>query len=108
MLKDLPFLLPTPTTQDSANTAGPAQMRRNSLPLNTVAKLLPTPTHQQHARRATVRKDDWLSHPGVTLLDALWGLEDRTEPGEITDQQSDVGNPSSDEQPPDQLTLGDG
>lgn len=38
-----PKLLPTPTTQDSANCAGPAQHRRNSLPLNVVATLLPTP-----------------------------------------------------------------
>ena len=36
-------LLPTPTTQDAANTAGPSQLDRNSLPLNTVVTLLPTP-----------------------------------------------------------------
>jgi hypothetical protein len=28
-------LLPTPTTQDASNTAGPSQMSRNTLPLNT-------------------------------------------------------------------------
>jgi hypothetical protein len=33
-------LLPTPTTQDGANTAGPAQMRRNSLPLNAAVTAL--------------------------------------------------------------------
>lgn len=36
-------LLPTPTTQDGANNAGPAQHRRHSLPLNTAVTLLPTP-----------------------------------------------------------------
>lgn len=37
--------LPTPTAQDGANTAGPSQFNRNSLPLNVVAvTLLPTPT----------------------------------------------------------------
>jgi hypothetical protein len=41
-------LLPTPTTQDAANTAGPSQQARNSDPLNVVAakageRLLPTP-----------------------------------------------------------------
>ena len=30
-------LLPTPTTQDAANNAGPAQWERNSLPLNCIA-----------------------------------------------------------------------
>lgn len=36
-------LLPTPTTQDGSNTAGPSQFDRNSQPLNVVATLLPTP-----------------------------------------------------------------
>jgi hypothetical protein len=38
-------LLPTPTTQDGENTAGPSQRRRHSDPLNVVAAdaLLPTP-----------------------------------------------------------------
>ncbi len=30
-------LLPTPTTQDASNNAGPSQFERNSLPLNAVA-----------------------------------------------------------------------
>ena len=37
-------LLPTPTMQDGENTAGPSQLNRNSLPLNTLVTLLPTPT----------------------------------------------------------------
>jgi DNA (cytosine-5)-methyltransferase 1 len=36
-------LLPTPTTQDGSNCAGPSQFDRNSMPLNVVATLLPTP-----------------------------------------------------------------
>lgn len=36
-------LLPTPTTQDGANTAGPSQFDRNSLPLNAMVTLFPTP-----------------------------------------------------------------
>ena len=38
------LLLPTPTMQDGENTAGPSQMNRNTLPLNTLVTLLPTPT----------------------------------------------------------------
>jgi len=36
-------LLPTPTVQDASNTAGPSQLSRNSLPLNTLVTLFPTP-----------------------------------------------------------------
>jgi DNA (cytosine-5)-methyltransferase 1 len=36
-------LLPTVTTQDGANTGGPSQYDRNTLPLNTEVTLLPTP-----------------------------------------------------------------
>ncbi|AOQ28524.1 DNA methyltransferase [Mycobacterium phage WillSterrel] len=36
-------LLPTPTTQDGSNCGGPSQFNRNSLPLNAVVTLLPTP-----------------------------------------------------------------
>jgi DNA (cytosine-5)-methyltransferase 1 len=36
-------LLPTQTTQDGANTAGPSTFGRNTLPLNAVVTLLPTP-----------------------------------------------------------------
>jgi hypothetical protein len=43
-LRDIAHLLPTPTTQDGANTAGPSQLERNTPPLNAVAPtLLPTP-----------------------------------------------------------------
>ena len=40
---EVEHLLPTPTTQDAANTGGASQFDRNSLPLNTlVMTLLPT------------------------------------------------------------------
>ena len=43
-LPDALAMLPTPTTQDAANTAGPSQQARNTPPLNAVAPtLLPTP-----------------------------------------------------------------
>jgi site-specific DNA-cytosine methylase len=38
-----PTLLPTPTTQDGANNGGPSQLDRNTLPLNAIDALLPTP-----------------------------------------------------------------
>ena len=37
-------VLPTPTTQDGKNNAGPSQFKRNSNPLNVEAVLLPTTT----------------------------------------------------------------
>jgi hypothetical protein len=37
-------LLPTPTTQDASNNGGPSQYNRNSLPLNAIVGMLPTPT----------------------------------------------------------------
>ena len=36
--------MPTPTVQGAANTAGPSQYDRNTLPLNTAVTLLPTPS----------------------------------------------------------------
>lgn len=57
-------LFPTPTTQDAANTGGPSQFDRNSLPLNTlVMTLLPTPaahdsgnTPENHLRKKPGRE----------------------------------------------------
>lgn len=42
-LWDLPHVLPTPTTQDGKNTAGPSQYERNTKPLNVEAVMLGTP-----------------------------------------------------------------
>jgi hypothetical protein len=36
-------MFPTPTAQDAKNTAGPSQKDRNTLPLNTLVTMLPTP-----------------------------------------------------------------
>jgi hypothetical protein len=54
MLKDVVnALLPTPTTQDGRNTAGPSQHRRNTPPLNTVVSLLPTPVASDGKRASS-------------------------------------------------------
>lgn len=42
-LPDALAMLPTPTTQDAANTGGPSQHDRNTPPLNAAVQLLPTP-----------------------------------------------------------------
>lgn len=80
-------LLPTPTTQDAANTAGHSQQRRNSDPLNVVAALLPT-AHARGGGSAERYKEpkaqEWI--------------------GESFDPQSSVGSPSPDSRP-DQLTI---
>jgi hypothetical protein len=39
-------LWPTPTVQDSENNGGPSQYNRNSIPLNALVKMLPTPKAQ--------------------------------------------------------------
>jgi DNA (cytosine-5)-methyltransferase 1 len=57
-------LFPTPTTQDAANDGGPSQYDRNSLPLNTLIKTLPTPTTQNaHGNETNGRGEDLL--PGA-------------------------------------------
>jgi len=53
-------LLPTPTVQDASNTAGPSQLDRNSLPLNTIVTLLPTPAVNDMGAGKTVEHwDEW-------------------------------------------------
>lgn len=53
-------LLPTPTVQDGENTAGPSQLHRNSLPLNTLVTLLPTPTVVDMGANKTPQEwDEW-------------------------------------------------
>ena len=53
-------LLPTPTVQDASNTAGPSQFDRNSLPLNTIVTLLPTPAVNDMGAGKTVKHwDEW-------------------------------------------------
>ena len=102
-------LLPTPTTQDAANTAGASQQRRNSDPLNVVAALLPTPT--THA--STRGKGDAERYKGPksqggrrsNLEDAIEAVEGEVAwIGESSDPPSSAGN-SSLEPHPNQLTI---
>lgn len=59
-LWDLPTLLPTPTTQDAHNNGGPSQRDRNSLPLNALVPLLPTPAVNDMGRGKTPEQwDEW-------------------------------------------------
>lgn len=51
--------LPTPTTQDGANVAGPSQLRRNTVPLNALAPLLATPAVMDMG--ASYTPEEWAS-----------------------------------------------
>ena len=95
-LRDLKSLLPTPTTQDASNNAGPAQKRRNSPPLNTAIVRLPTPTAQ-----------DGKHIQGDSNPHTLWSRLDNLNGGN-TKQRSNVGSAPSDGQHPDQLMIEDG
>lgn len=73
-LTDLPDLLPTPTTQDAANCAGPSQFERNTLPLNAEVTLLPTPeAKNSHAGPdyARMNREGSGGHDLVTALTLL-------------------------------------
>lgn len=81
-------LLPTPTVQDSKNTAGESQFDRNTIPLNTVVSILPTPTasdygtNQSASPEAAVRPSiNKLAAeqliPTPSVADALGGHEAR-------------------------------
>lgn len=82
-------LLPTPTVNDSKNTASETQRGRHSEPLNLLAadaqrgKLLPTPvgTDALGTRNHTARRKnpDSKHADGTTLTDAIWMAEGRTE-----------------------------
>jgi DNA (cytosine-5)-methyltransferase 1 len=53
-------LLPTATIQDASNQAGPSQFERNTLPLNAVVTLLPTPAVNDMGAGKTVEQwDRW-------------------------------------------------
>ena len=58
--------LPTPTVQDGNNTAGPSQMSRNTLPLNALVMMLPTPV-ADHSRGLPQPESDYQSLPNVAL-----------------------------------------
>lgn len=108
-LTDAVQLLPTPTTQDAANTAGPSQFERNSEPLNVVAtRLLPTPQAADGdggrvERTAMMNQGKRPSGQKATLTLGT-AVELR---GELTSQPFSTGSSSSGEQPPSQLTIED-
>ncbi len=87
-------LLPTPTRQDGANTAGPSQHERNTPPPNVAAsKFLPTPNVQNSHESGTPRDHR------ADMTAALRGA--------FTPTPSTDGNTSSDDPPPGQLTIED-
>jgi hypothetical protein len=100
-LRDLPHLLPTPTTQDGENVAGQSQLERNSLPLNAAVRLLPTPTSQD-AKQNAENAAEAERNPHT-----FWSTIRRVRSGVHTDPRSNDGSGSSDETLPLQLTLAD-
>lgn len=104
-------LLPTPTTQDAANNAGPSQHRRNSDPLNVVAAktLLPSPSaHPAGRGKGSAERYKGPKSQGgrrSNLEDAIEAVEEGSPwIGESSSQPFDAGNPSLDLHP-DQLTI---
>lgn len=83
-------MLPTPTTQDASNTAGPSQFNRNTPPLNAVVVMLPTPRAQNAENR---NQHIWKRPAGQpqNLENALAWL------GDATSRPSDAGSPSPDQ-----------
>ncbi len=92
-------LLPTPTTQDAHNNAGPSQLERNTEPLNVVAsKLLPTPVANP-------------SNPGAggELRAAIaHGPERRNETGVDSFGRPNLGRPAKELLPTPQAADADG
>lgn len=72
-------LWPTPTTQDAENTGGPAQFRRNSLPLNAAVQLWPMPTVNGNYNRVGLSPK-----AGDGLATAVRRAEEASAPGEQT------------------------
>jgi len=69
-------LFPTPTAQDAANNAGPAQYRRNTPPLNAVAvELLPTPSATEGNRGGGQVDDARRQGHQVKLIDMAPSLD---------------------------------
>jgi hypothetical protein len=106
-----PRLLPTPTGDDANNNGGPAQHERNSLPLNTVAALLPTPMANPDNPGAGGELRAAITHgPGrrnETGVDT-WRRPNRGRSlGASTDPPSNSGSASSDDPHPFQLTFED-
>jgi len=68
---------PTPTVQDAENNGGPSQYERNSIPLNALEKLWPTP---RAGKTTDENEETWLkrqsegkvSTPPLTLAVKMW------------------------------------
>lgn len=67
--------LPTPTKQDGSNNGGPAQFKRNSLPLNAFVKLYPTPRRAPNEWRTTKNAPSHGKTHGATLAGTINDLE---------------------------------
>ncbi len=70
-------LWPTPTKQDGENDDGPSQYNRNSIPLNTLVKMFPTPTasmvtlaDMEQARAHSSKRGEYQKDCGS--LNPLW------------------------------------
>jgi hypothetical protein len=107
----VPAILPTPTTQDAHNNAGPSQLERNSPSLDVAVAMLPTP----QAREAVRGKGSAERYKGSksqggrrsNLDDAVVAVEEGSPwIGESSLQQSSDGS-TSPEQHPLQLTIED-
>jgi len=68
---------PTPTVQDSENDGGPSQYNRNSIPLNALVKMWPTP---RAGKTTDENEETWMkrynegkvSTPPLTLAVKMW------------------------------------
>ena len=86
-------LLPTPGANDSTGAEGETRLlrrvgsRTGGPALRDLPRLLPTPvvTDSYGSRRSTARTEDWVSHPGTSLTDALWEVQ-----GRLTDTQGNL------------------
>lgn len=109
-------MLPTPTTQDAANNAGPSQHRRNSDPLNvSVVKMLPTPiAHPARRGKGSAERYRGPKSQGgrrSNLEDAMEAVKERSpwiqasSGGSFGPRSKDGGD--SPDPHPDQLTIWD-
>ena len=69
-------MFPTPTVQDSENDGGPSQYKRNTVPLNAIVKMLPTPSTMDHIERKRMRGDFGISYDAdaLKLIDDLGAI----------------------------------
>ncbi|ANQ38583.1 DNA methyltransferase [Arthrobacter phage vB_ArtM-ArV1] len=73
LLPNVSVLFPTPTTQDGANDGGPSQFERNTPPLNTMVKMLPTPAANDSGNTP---EDHLRKKPGRTQITSLQVIAD--------------------------------